>query len=151
MADPAEIARIERALDHGTIQQSDRWALLEHPDAKVVRKRSRTVVLRMDGPFSVSTEHGVMSGNAGDYLATNHPDDDASSDVWPISAERFEATYDPDDGKAFARQLDQLSAATLLRYALEALRASPVNSRHINLAITKAEEALLWTQAEDSL
>lgn len=69
-------------------------ALTDHPDSRVVQKRSRTVVRQINVPFKVGTEHGFMSGEAGDYLATNHPDDDPSSDVWPISAARFAATYE---------------------------------------------------------
>jgi hypothetical protein len=35
-----------------------------------------------------------MAGKAGDYLVTNHPDDDAGSDLWTISAERMDNTYE---------------------------------------------------------
>lgn len=70
-----------------------REQLLSHPRAKVARKRSRTVVVKIDSPFTVDTEHGNVIANAGDYLATNHPDDDPSSDVWPVSAERFNRSY----------------------------------------------------------
>ena len=35
-----------------------------------------------------------MVGHAGDYLVTNHPDDDSGSDLWTISRERLEATYE---------------------------------------------------------
>jgi hypothetical protein len=63
---------------------------------QTVKKRARTIVVKMDQAFSVQTEHGTIAGERGDYLATNHPDDDPTSDVWPVSAERFNATYGPE-------------------------------------------------------
>lgn len=61
----------------------------------VYRKRSRILALELLEPFTVETDRGVMAGAPGDYLATNHPDDDAGSDLWTISRERLEATYEP--------------------------------------------------------
>lgn len=65
------------------------------PRSGVFVKRARIVALQMDRPFKVSTDHGAIGGIAGDWLATNHPDDDPTSDVWPIGAARFEASYEP--------------------------------------------------------
>lgn len=65
----------------------------------VFRKRARLCAVRQDEAFEVETENGVMTGRAGDWLATNHPDDDLTSDVWVISAERFAATYEPATGE----------------------------------------------------
>ena len=61
----------------------------------VARKRSRIIAVQQKRPFTVETDHGTMRGEAGDYLVTNHPDDDDSSDIWPLSRERFEASYEP--------------------------------------------------------
>lgn len=72
---------------------ADRDNLLVSPDAITARKTARVVALRIPSPFLVDTDHGQMLANAGDYLVTNHPDDDPSSDVWPISAERFNRSY----------------------------------------------------------
>ena len=65
--------------------------------AILYRKIARILAIRMDTPFEVETEHGIIGGEAGDYLATNHPADDPGSDMWPISAIRMEATYEPVD------------------------------------------------------
>lgn len=59
----------------------------------VFRKKSRVIAIRIVGPFEVETEHGVVTCHDG-WLATNHPDDDSGSDVWPISDERLRRTYD---------------------------------------------------------
>lgn len=59
----------------------------------MVRKTARIVATRVLEPFTVMTEHGEMRAEAGDWLVTNHPDDDPGSDLWPISDERMRATY----------------------------------------------------------
>lgn len=82
---PMEIPKI--------IEQEDRWAVLQHPVRRSFRKTARILAIPMDKPFSVRTEHGVMRGEAGDWLATNHPDDDPGSDLWLISNARMKATY----------------------------------------------------------
>lgn len=79
---------------------ADRATLVGYVDdyeggGQIVRKRARAVAVRLDFPFAVETDHGVMEGEAGDYLVTNHPDDDPTSDIWPVSAARFAATYEP--------------------------------------------------------
>lgn len=60
----------------------------------VARKKARIVALKMDEPFTVATDRGLMRAEAGDWLVTNHPDDDPGSDVWSISAERMANTYE---------------------------------------------------------
>lgn len=57
------------------------------------RKTARIIATEIPHQFEVETDQGVIRGDAGDFLATNHPDDDPGSDVWPISAERMAATY----------------------------------------------------------
>lgn len=64
------------------------------PYVTVARKRSRILALEAQMPFTVETDRGVMRGEAGDWLVTNHPDDDPGSDLWTISRERFENTYE---------------------------------------------------------
>lgn len=71
----------------------NRADLVSHADGKVMRKQARVVALRINEPFVVHTEHGSMTGEAGDWLVTNHPRDDESSDVWVVSAERMKASY----------------------------------------------------------
>lgn len=63
----------------------------------VFRKRARLCAIRMGVPFEVETDQGIVSGEVGDWLATNHPDDDPGSDVWVVSAERMAATYEPNE------------------------------------------------------
>lgn len=77
-----------------TFGPASRASLVEHPDARFVRKKARTVVRQIDSDFVVHTSQGIVFGRAGDWLATNHPDDDPSSDVWPISNERFVQSYE---------------------------------------------------------
>ena len=71
----------------------DRADLVSHQDGKVMRKSARIVAVQMHEPFIVHTAHGSMSGEPGDWLVTNHPRDDESSDVWVVSAERMKASY----------------------------------------------------------
>lgn len=61
--------------------------------AIVIHKKARAVAVRIGEPFDVETSQGTMKGNAGDWLVTNHPDDDPGSDVWVVSRERMDATY----------------------------------------------------------
>jgi len=75
------------------VQPTIRKVLIADPDARQFRRAARILAVRMGFPFEVETEHALFGGAAGDWLATNHPDDDESSDVWPISAERMAATY----------------------------------------------------------
>lgn len=78
-------------------RQADREALLvRYPDARPYRKRSRILARRIFEDFTVETDRGVMQGRAGDWLVTNHPDDDAESDLWSISDERMCSTYELD-------------------------------------------------------
>ena len=73
--------------------QDDRDALLRDTNATTHRKTARILAVQQDAPFMVHTDRGPMSGMPGDYLVTNHPDDDAGSDLWTISAERMANTY----------------------------------------------------------
>ena len=75
--------------------QDDRQALLSHMEARSYRKTARIFAVQQDKPFMVYTEHGPLPGVPGDWLATNHPDDDPGSDIWVISAERMKNTYEP--------------------------------------------------------
>jgi hypothetical protein len=76
-----------------TFTQADRKELLVNPEGKVFRKTARIVAVQMTEAFSVRTDRGPMEGSAGDWLATNHPEDDSGSDLWTISDERMKATY----------------------------------------------------------
>jgi hypothetical protein len=75
--------------------QDDRPALLGDSKATVYKKRARILAVQLDKPFIVYTDRGPMQGSPGDWLVTNHPDDDPGSDLWTISAERMANTYDP--------------------------------------------------------
>lgn len=72
---------------------ADRPGLIGH--GRPFKKRARVIAIQVQEDFVVETEHGVMSAHAGDWLVTNHPDDDPSSDVWPVSHERFTESYVP--------------------------------------------------------
>lgn len=74
--------------------QAHRAAIAADPEARTYRKRSRIIAVRQTEDFSVDTDRGMMFGVAGDWLVTNHPDDDPGSDVWSISAVRMRNTYD---------------------------------------------------------
>jgi hypothetical protein len=76
------------------------------------------MAIRVDIPFIVETEHGTITAAAGDWLATNDPDDDSSSDIWPISAKRFAASYVRAEtvdalGAELERSMDRLATATI--------------------------------------
>lgn len=75
-------------------------AALAYGHAAVARKKARVVAIRIDEDFSVETDRGIMEGKTGDWLVTNHPDDDEGSDLWTISDERFRATYVVDEKRA---------------------------------------------------
>lgn len=65
------------------------------------RKKSRIIAAQVgaaDGSgsdWTVETDRGVMEAKSGDWLVTNHPDDDPGSDIWSISDERMRSTYEP--------------------------------------------------------
>ena len=86
---PSERARFTRAMGRETLES------LRGQLGFTFRKRARLIALRMEAPFEVETDQGLISGKAGDWLAMNHPDDDPGSDVWVVSAERMAATYEP--------------------------------------------------------
>lgn len=67
----------------------------ESPERGIYRKRARIVAMRLPYRFRVETDRGWMDGAAGDWLVTNHPDDDPGSDLWSISDARMRATYQP--------------------------------------------------------
>lgn len=76
------------------VTQGDRGIILTAPGARAYRKTARIVAIRMRVAFTVETDRGLMEGHPGDYLVTNHPDDDPGSDIWVISRERMSSTYD---------------------------------------------------------
>lgn len=69
-------------------------SVLEHPGARPFRKRARILAVQINYPFTVETDRGLMTGEPGDWLVTNHPDDDPHSDLWSISDARMKATYE---------------------------------------------------------
>lgn len=75
--------------------QEDRGEfLVDNDQADCFRKSARILAIQMLEPFTVETDRGVMAGVAGDWLVTNHPDDDPGSDLWTISEDRMRATYE---------------------------------------------------------
>lgn len=76
------------------LTQRHRNVVLNHPGARTFRKTARIVAIQSAIPFTVETDRGVMQGKAGDWVVTNHPEDDEASDVWSISDERMRATYE---------------------------------------------------------
>jgi hypothetical protein len=131
------------------VSQIERSEILTDPRRHTFKKRTRIVALLMLGPFVVETEHGPVSGNAGDWLATNHPDDDPGSDIWPISDKRLRATYTELVSGEDRPEFSHLPATTLLRFAIEQLRRAPVHDKHNTRATQAAEQALLWAQAKE--
>lgn len=147
--------------------------LLDGPDehVRVYRKNARVIARQMAVPFLCHTSQGDIRGEAGDWLVTNHPDDDAGSDVWPVSAERFAATYTvvepapaprnlppaitpaeidrrfdyhpPVGGKAEQHDLVRAEAKALAGV----LAAALPECREKSLAITALEETLMWSNA----
>jgi len=77
-----------------TYSQDDRQGLLDNPAARTFRKTARIIAVQMLKPFVVMTDRGPMTGQPGDWLVTNHPDDDPGSDLWTISEERMLSTYE---------------------------------------------------------
>jgi hypothetical protein len=75
-------------------KQGDQVALVADPAGVCYRKRARIIAVQQDQPFIVYTDRGPMTGQAGDWLVTNHPEDDPGSDLWTISAERMANTYE---------------------------------------------------------
>ncbi len=75
--------------------QEFRAKLLATRDAPIFRKKARIVAVEMLVPFTVETDRGIMRGEAGDWLVTNHPADDPGSDLWTISAARMASAYEP--------------------------------------------------------
>lgn len=75
--------------------QGDRDLLTQgQAEVKTFRKTARILARQQDAPFSVTTAAGdIMHGEAGDWLATNHPVDDPGSDIWVITAERVRDTF----------------------------------------------------------
>lgn len=80
--------------------QADRQILTTHPAVVSARKSARVLAIRLPYPFEVVTDRGLMTAQAGDWLVTNHPDDDVTSDLWSVSNDRFEATYKVTDAYA---------------------------------------------------
>ena len=60
----------------------------------VFRKRSRIVALQLRLAGTVETDRGPMTFEPGDWLVTNHPEDDPGSDLWSVSAARMASTYE---------------------------------------------------------
>ena len=60
-----------------------------HTFAQALKKPVPIRVTRMDHPFMVDTRVGLVSGEAGDYLAVG-----VEGEMYPIRASVFEATYD---------------------------------------------------------
>lgn len=109
----------------------------------VYEKSARIVAVQMSGRFHVETDHGVMTGDAGDWLATNHPDDDSSSDVWPIGAARFAASYRPwVDPQNRAQRAVPARIAELIA-ELRDPETGRGRNRHESMAITALEDAYL--------
>jgi hypothetical protein len=79
-------------------RQSDRSRIAHEAlfgSGGVFRKKSRILAFEAPEDFTIETDRGVMSGVAGDWIVTNHPEDAPQSDVWSISALVMAATYEP--------------------------------------------------------
>lgn len=61
---------------------------------RAYRKRARIIAFKAESDFTIETDRGRMTGVAGDWIARNHPEDDPNSDMWSISDERMENTYE---------------------------------------------------------
>ncbi len=106
--------------------QEHRPALVGTQDRQAFRKTARILAFQSPVPFTVETDRGIMRGEAGDWLVTNHPDDDPGSDLWSISDERMRSTYEPavessleDQLKAVLAKLHKVTA-TRERHPLDA-------------------------------
>jgi len=84
---------MDKAPEQAVYKQGDRSALLADPTATAWKKTARILAVQQDKPFIVYTDRGPMTGAAGDWLVTNHPDDDPGSDLWTVSDERMRSTY----------------------------------------------------------
>lgn len=96
--DTGTITRVQVDADGTCHYHQDYAAVLlvgaEEGTVIIARKTARIIARQLDHRFTVETDHGTVSAAAGDYIVTNHPDDDASStEVWPVSRARFEGSY----------------------------------------------------------
>lgn len=112
--------------------------------AFLMRKVARIIAVRIDRPFLVETDRGPQAGKPGDWIVTNHPDDDSGSDVWSISDERMRATYEavPLGETAWDRVIAELKGLVNRADELNGADRSPA-ARWRNLAISKLEDAVL--------
>ena len=74
--------------------QADRDRLLASPKKRRFRKVATIEAVQLDHAFVVLTDRGPMEAKAGDWLVTNHPDEDPGYDLWSISDERMRSTYE---------------------------------------------------------
>lgn len=142
------------------ITSSDRDDLITNATI-TARKTARIVGMVATVSGSVLTDRGPMAFEPGDIIATNHPDDDPGSDVWPISRERFDATYEIDSngvrGRRFLGRIDEAGPQALLRAAIEKVKGEPAwgthsdEDRQLHIAVTALEDALLWLNGKDVL
>lgn len=97
--------------------------VLAEGKGEVARKTARILAISIPEDFIVETDRGDMEGKPGDWLVTNHPDDDPGADVWSISDERFQATYElvPVEPDRSGRIREGVSRETLGSVAGEAV------------------------------
>lgn len=83
-------------VEQDIFKQADREYLFggHNMEVRTFTKRARIMAVQMTRPFIVYTDRGPMTGVAGDWLVTNHSEDDPGSDLWSISDERMQSTYD---------------------------------------------------------
>lgn len=62
---------------------------IEERGSRAVKEPHTVFLVESDVPFSVSTNEGTVSGNAGDYVAY----DPTSGHLWPVSAEYVDMHY----------------------------------------------------------
>lgn len=112
---------LDRAAGVISITSNDREALIANATI-TARKTARIVGIVSPGKAVILTDRGPVRVEPGDIIATNHPHDDDTSDVWPISRERYDATYAAVgvDDRAF--DIREVGPQLLVRYAIEALR-----------------------------
>lgn len=121
-----------------------RELILERSDTIVVRKRARVRAFQVQTHGRIETDRGWLEYAPGDYLAMNHEDDDPGSDAWPVSRERFEATY--------GSLGEELPPTALIAQAIYALRDPATGrgrDRHESVAITHLEDALFRLEVAD--
>lgn len=68
--------------------QSDGPSIKER-GAQAIKEPHPVYLVESDVPFTVSTNEGTLSGNAGDYVAY----DPTSGHIWPVSAEYVDMHY----------------------------------------------------------